>query len=105
MSAIARPNLLLITSDQHHYSCLGVTNPRLKTPALDRLAREGTRFTRAYTPNPVCTPTRASIITGLYPSVHGAWTSAVSCPDTVPRSARCCPPNATALDWTGKPYS
>lgn len=69
-----RPNVLLITSDQHHWSMLGSQTPALKTPALDRLAREGTRFDRAYCPNPTCTPTRASIITGLYPSQHGAWT-------------------------------
>jgi arylsulfatase A-like enzyme len=78
------PNILLITSDQQHYSCLGATEPKLRTPALDRLAREGTRFTRAYCPNPVCTPTRASIITGLYPSVHGAWTIGVKLPEDVP---------------------
>lgn len=69
-----RPNVLLITSDQHHWSMLGSQTPQLQTPALDRLAREGTRFDRAYCPNPTCTPTRASIITGLYPSQHGAWT-------------------------------
>jgi arylsulfatase A-like enzyme len=80
----ARPNILLITSDQHHHTCLGVTTPQLETPALDRLAHEGTRFTRAYTPNPVCTPARASIITGLYPSVHGAWTIGVKLPEDVP---------------------
>ena len=78
------PNILLVTSDQHHHSCLGAVNPKIKTPALDRLAGEGTRFDRAYTPNPVCTPTRASIITGLYPSVHGAWTIGVKLPEDVP---------------------
>lgn len=52
------PNILLVTSDQHHHSCLGVVNSRISTLALDRLAAEGTRFDRAYTPNPVCTPTR-----------------------------------------------
>ena len=77
-------NILLITSDQHHYSCLGSVNPRISTPALDRLATEGTRFDRAYTPNPVCTPARSSIITGLYPSVHGAWTIGVKLPEDVP---------------------
>jgi arylsulfatase A-like enzyme len=76
-----RPNILLITSDQHHASCLGSVNPRISTPALDRLAREGTRFDRAYSPSPVCTPARASIITGLYPSVHGAWTIGVKLPE------------------------
>jgi uncharacterized sulfatase len=79
-----RPNILLVTTDQHHYACLGATEPRLQTPALDRLAREGTRFTRAYTSNPVCTPARASIITGLYPSAHGAWTIGVRLPEDVP---------------------
>lgn len=78
------PNILLITSDQQHYDTLGVTNSRIQTPALDRLCREGTRFDRAYCPNPVCTPSRASIITGLYPSVHGAWTIGVKLPEDVP---------------------
>lgn len=78
------PNILLITSDQQHTSALGATNPAIRTPALDRLAREGTRFDRAYCPNPVCSPTRASIITGLYPSVHGCWTIGVKLPEDVP---------------------
>ncbi len=68
-----RPNILLITSDQQHWNTLGHVNPAVKTPNLDRLAAEGTRFGRAYCVNPTCTPTRASMITGLYPSQHGAW--------------------------------
>ncbi len=67
-------NLLLITSDQQQWFTLGVNNPQIKTPNLDRLAAMGTNFTRAYCPNPTCTPTRASIITGMYPSAHGAFT-------------------------------
>jgi len=78
------PNILLITSDQQHHSALGVVNPVLSTPALDRLCAEGTRFDRAYCPNPVCTPSRASIITGMYPSQHGAWTIGVKLPEDVP---------------------
>ena len=69
-----KPNILLITSDQQHWNTIGAFNPEIRTPNLDRLAREGTAFTRAYCPNPTCTPTRASIITGMYPSQHGAWT-------------------------------
>ncbi|MCY9656796.1 sulfatase-like hydrolase/transferase [Paenibacillus chondroitinus] len=69
-----RPNILLITSDQQHWDTLGAFNSELSTPNLDRLVQEGTTFTRAYCPNPTCTPTRASIITGMYPSQHGAWT-------------------------------
>ncbi|HUV39478.1 MAG TPA: sulfatase-like hydrolase/transferase, partial [Planctomycetota bacterium] len=79
-----RPNILLITSDQQHYDTLGVTNPHIRTPALDRLASQGVRFDRAYCSNPTCTPARASIITGLYPSWHGAWTIGVKLPEDVP---------------------
>ena len=69
-----KPNILLITSDQQHWNTIGAYNPEISTPNLDRLTREGTTFTRAYCPNPTCTPSRASIITGMYPSQHGAWT-------------------------------
>ncbi|MCC7490882.1 MAG: sulfatase-like hydrolase/transferase [Fimbriimonadaceae bacterium] len=79
-----RPNILLITSDQQHYSCLGATDPVLQTPALDRLCAEGQRGERAYTCNPTCSPTRASLITGLYPSVHGCWTLGTKLPEDVP---------------------
>ena len=68
-----RTNVLLITSDQQHWQTLGCLNAEIETPNLDRLAAQGMLFNRAYCPNPTCTPTRASIITGKYPSQHGAW--------------------------------
>ena len=70
-----RPNVLLITSDQQHFSTLAyaANNPTIRTPHLDRLAKRGMMFDRAYCPNPTCTPSRASILTGMYPSTHGAW--------------------------------
>lgn len=77
-------NVLLITSDQQHYSTLGSVNPKIHTPSLDRLAREGTRFDRAYCGNPLCSPSRSSIITGMYPSTHGCWTIGVKLPEDVP---------------------
>ena len=98
------PNILLITSDQHHHTCLGSVNPKIKTPALDRLANEGTRFDRAYTPNPVCTPTRASIITGLYPSVHGAWTIGVKLPEDVPTVGTALSHNGYRTSLVGKAH-
>ena len=75
-----KKNILLITSDQHHFSCMGYNNPELKTPNLDRLAQEGMIFDRAYCPNPTCTPTRASIITGYQPESppHAAGTAGAS---------------------------
>lgn len=78
------PNILLITSDQQHFSTLGCINPAIQTPALDRLAQRGIRFDRAYCPNPTCTPTRASILTGLYPSAHGAYTLGTKLDERIP---------------------
>ena len=79
-----RPNILFITSDQHHASCLGTVNDRIQTPALDRLCREGVRFDRAYCTNPTCTPCRSSMITGLYPSQHQAWSLGTKLFEDVP---------------------
>lgn len=79
-----RPNILLITSDQQHWNTLGHQNPEIKTPNLDRLASQGVRFDRAYCVNPTCTPTRASIITGVYPSQHGAWSLGTKLPEHIP---------------------
>ncbi len=66
------PNVLLVHVDQHRADCLGAAgHPLLQTPALDRLAREGVRFSHAFTPIPVCTPARASLLTGAWPASHG----------------------------------
>lgn len=78
------PNILLITTDQQHWNTLGAINPRIHTPALDRLAAEGSRFTRAYCNNPVCSPSRSTMLTGLYPSQHGCWSIGVKLPEDVP---------------------
>ena len=67
-----RPNIVLIITDQQHakmMSCAG--NPHLKTPAMDRLAAQGVRFERAYCGNPVCVPSRFSMMTGVLPSRIG----------------------------------
>jgi len=67
-----RPNILLLYSDQHHAGVLGAEgHPDAKTPNLDRMAREGVRFSRAYCQNAVCGPSRASMMTGLYPRTIG----------------------------------
>ncbi|CAB3859273.1 sulfatase-like hydrolase/transferase [Achromobacter anxifer] len=66
-----RPNILLITTDQHRGDCLGFAGRRVKTPHIDHLARTGTHFTACITPNVVCQPSRASMLTGLLPLTHG----------------------------------
>jgi len=61
-----KPNILLITSDQHRGDTLGCGgHPCVRTPHLDRLAYSGIRFTRAYSDCPVCMPARTTLITGL----------------------------------------
>lgn len=99
-----QPNILLITSDQQHFDTLGVTNRRIRTPALDRLTREGVRFDRAYTCNPTCTPTRASIITGMYPSQHGAWALGTKLFEDVPTVGGHLSKAGYATSLIGKPH-
>ncbi len=67
-----RPNVILIMTDNHGAWTLGCYgNPDIRTPHIDRLAEEGIRFTRAFSSNAVCSPTRATYLTGLIPSQHG----------------------------------
>ena len=66
-----RPNILLISADQHRADCLGFQGRRVKTPHLDRLAAEGTWFDACITPSVVCQPARASILTGQLCRTHG----------------------------------
>ncbi|MFB3828681.1 MAG: sulfatase [Bryobacteraceae bacterium] len=67
-----RTNVLLIISDQFHHSVMGAAgHPVVKTPNLDRIAREGVRFDNAVCATPFCSPSRATIMTGIYPHAHG----------------------------------
>ncbi|MFO7822009.1 MAG: sulfatase-like hydrolase/transferase [Lentisphaeria bacterium] len=79
-----KTNILFISSDQQHWYTMGFLNPEVETPNLDRLAKMGTYFDRAYTVNPTCTPTRASWITGMYPSQHGAYSLGTKLMENVP---------------------
>ncbi|OUS27975.1 hypothetical protein A9Q98_08860 [Thalassotalea sp. 42_200_T64] len=66
-------NVLVVMSDQHKKSASGVYGHKIiKTPTLDALAKDGTLFTHAYTPAPVCAPARAAMQTGIYPYANGA---------------------------------
>ena len=67
-----RTNLVVILTDNQGAWTLGCYgNPDIRTPNIDRLAAEGMRFTRAFSSNGVCSPTRATFLTGLIPSQHG----------------------------------
>ncbi len=70
-----QPNILLVFVDNQPAKMLGCSgNEEIHTPNLDRLAENGVRFSEAYCPNAMCSPCRASVLTGLMPSQHGVHT-------------------------------
>lgn len=78
----AKPNILFIVSDDQgwgDYSFQG--HPHVATPSLDRLAAESLVFTRGYTPVPLCRPSLATMMTGLYPHQHGVTGNDPTLPD------------------------
>ena len=69
ISAAKKPNVLILMTDQHHADWVGCLGKfPVKTPNLDRLAAEGTLFTRSFVPVTFCSPTRIALLTGQYPS-------------------------------------
>jgi len=71
--------ILFITTDQQRYDTLGVNGGELsRTPVLDRLAAQGIRYERCQPTSVVCMPSRASMLTGQFPSTHGAWMNGVA---------------------------
>ncbi len=82
------PNIVLITSDQQLYRSLGVTGSAVaKTPNLDRLASQGLLFRKHFVTNPVCSPSRGSFMTGLYPCESGLWDNGCALPQDRPTLA------------------
>ncbi|MBN1352599.1 sulfatase [candidate division KSB1 bacterium] len=72
------PNLIFVFADQLRYQALGFAgDPNVRTPYLDRLAEQSLNFTTAISGCPVCSPARASIMTGQYPLTHGVFVNDV----------------------------
>jgi len=85
--AARAPNIVLVLADDLGWTDLGCAGSRFyETPNIDRLAREGMRFTAAYTNGPNCAPTRACLMSGKYGPRHGVFT--VGDPWRGPRKAR-----------------
>lgn len=82
---MTKPNIIFIVSDDHGYadqSHLGI-RADVVTPALDRIAAEGVSFTNAYSTAPICSPSRAAIMTGLYQERWGSlWFDSAKFPDS-----------------------
>ncbi|MBC8168062.1 MAG: sulfatase-like hydrolase/transferase, partial [Bryobacteraceae bacterium] len=71
LAATQPPNIVLIFADDLGYGDLGCYGSNLRTPHIDSLARDGVRFTNYYSANCVCSPSRASLLTGRYPTRVG----------------------------------
>ena len=68
----ARPNIVVVLVDDLRWDELGcMGHPFVKTPHIDRIAREGATFSNAFATTPLCSPVRASLLTGLYAHAHG----------------------------------
>ena len=85
---VRRDSLFLVTLDTTRADRLGAYGyPRARTPAFDRLAREGVRFDAAFSPAPLTLPAHASLLTGLLPPRHGVRNNGFRLADTVPTLA------------------
>ena len=83
----APPNIILVCVDQMRFDAMGCAgNDSIDTPYLDRLARRGNRFTRAYSSTPTCIPARVALMTGTGPETHGryGYREGISFPDAYP---------------------
>jgi arylsulfatase len=84
-----RPNVLMILADQHHAGLMGCAGfSGVQTPHLDALAAAGVRFTNAYCQNPICTPSRVSILSGQYCQNHGYYGLSGPAPTGLPNLFR-----------------
>ncbi|MCO8120636.1 sulfatase [Stieleria sp. TO1_6] len=105
--AESKPNVVLILADDLGWSdtTLFGTTSFYKTPNIERLAKRGMTFTRAYSSSPLCSPTRASVLTGLSPARHGITspnchlpkvTLAATATDTGPPNQKCTIPSSVS---------
>ena len=68
----SRPNILWYCTDQQRFDTIAALgNKHIRTPNLDRFVAESATFTHAFCQSPICTPSRASFLTGMYPSAVG----------------------------------
>lgn len=100
----APPNFLLIIADDCTYRDLGVYGGQAKTPHLDRLAREGMKFTRCFQAAPMCSPTRHALYTGLYPVKSGAYPNHTYAHDWVKSIAHYLAPAGYTAHLSGKTH-
>jgi arylsulfatase A-like enzyme len=82
-AAAKHPNLVFILCDDLGYGDLACYGSRIRTPSLDRMAAEGVRFTNFCSADPVCSPSRAALLTGRYPMASRACYSRATPADSI----------------------
>lgn len=98
------PNIVLIISDDHSYPHIGIADGQTKTPNLDKLAREGMIFSRAYVTCPQCAPSRSSFVTGRSPVSLGTTRFPAPLPRDVPIYQEVIKPLGYFTGMGGRPY-
>ncbi len=84
-----RPNVVFILTDDQRWDCMSCAgHPFLKTPNMDRIAAEGARFTNAFGTTSLCSPARASYLSGLYAHTHGVMNNFTDYPANLPSYPR-----------------
>src|SRR6266702_1823525 len=80
-----RPNILFILTDDQRWDTIGLAGSRhVKTPNIDRLGHEGVYFKNAFCTTSLCSPSRASILSGLYAHAHGVVNNFTEYPNELP---------------------
>jgi arylsulfatase A-like enzyme len=103
VAAPARPNILVILLDDLRADALGYAgHPHVKTPNIDRIANEGVRFTNAFCTTSLCSPSRASLLTGVYAHKHGVTDNFTELPASVPSFPRALRDAGYATAYIGK---
>ncbi len=98
-------NVLYITTDQMRADTLGIAgNPVGATPRLDRLAREGAYSPRMYCVQPLCMPSRASMVTGMTPRGHRVWSNGVNLDPSLPTIGKILSEHGYATGLVGKAH-
>ncbi|MFA9370191.1 MAG: sulfatase [Labilibaculum antarcticum] len=78
-----KPNIIFLMDDQHRHDALGVENPIVHTPNLDKLAKNGVRFSQAVCQAPMCVPSRNSMMLGIYPNQIGILRNGLGLQDSL----------------------
>jgi arylsulfatase A-like enzyme len=99
-----RPNIVLIVADQFRADFVGAfgANPSTRTPNLDGIARRGSYFRNAVTNQPLCSPSRACMITGRYATETGVWKLGLELNHALPTLATVCKQNGYSTNFVGK---